>query len=80
MKRAFLRGKIKTFTTGLRLLVINPFTILPPSNVSLYGDVSTVGFYLLGIRGNHLFPQDKYRLNYNLYFYSFPIFYIIKEC
>ena len=42
------------------------------SNVSLYGDVSTVGFYLLGIRGNHLFPQDKYRLNYNLYFYSFP--------
>ena len=49
-------------------------TILPPSNVSLYGDVSTVGFYLLGVRGNHLFPQDKYRLNYNLYFYSFPIF------
>ena len=46
-------------------------TILPPSNVSLYGDVSTVGFYLLGIRGNHLFPQEKYRLNYNLYFYSF---------
>ncbi len=34
-------------------------TILPPSNVSLYGDVSTVGFYLLGVRGNHLFPQEK---------------------
>ena len=50
-------------------------TILPPSNVSLYGDVSTVGFYLLGVRGNHLFPQDKYRLNYNLYFYSFPSLY-----
>ena len=28
-------------------------TILPPSNVSLYGDVSTVGFYLLGVRGTH---------------------------
>ena len=41
-------------------------SILPPSNVSLYGDVSTVGFYLLGVRGNHLFPQEKYRLNYNL--------------
>lgn len=50
-------------------------TFLPPSNVSLYADVSTVGFYLLGVRGNHLFPQDKYRLNYNLYFYSFPSFY-----
>ncbi|WP_273162133.1 BamA/TamA family outer membrane protein [Bacteroides fluxus] len=50
-------------------------TLLPPSNVSLYGDISTVGFYLLGVRGNHLFPQDKYRLNYNLYFYSFPSLY-----
>lgn len=47
-------------------------TILPPSNVSLFGDISTVGFYLLGIRGTHIFPQDKYRLDYTLYFYSFP--------
>lgn len=46
-------------------------TILPPSNISLYGDVSTVGFYMLGVRGAHLFPADKYRFNYNLYFYSF---------
>lgn len=50
-------------------------TILPPSNVSFYGDVSTIGYYLLGVRGNHLFPHDKYRLNYNLYFYSFPSLY-----
>lgn len=48
---------------------------LPPSNISLYGDVSTVGFYMLGIRGTHLFPADKYRFNYNLYFYSFPSLY-----
>ena len=47
-------------------------TILPPSNISFYGDVSTIGYYLLGVRGNHLFPHDNYRLNYNLYFYSFP--------
>lgn len=47
-------------------------TLLPPSNVSLFGDISTVGFYLLGIRGTHIFPQDKYRLDYTLYFYSFP--------
>lgn len=50
-------------------------TILPPSKVSLYGDVSTIGFYLLGIRGTNLFHKDKYRLNYNLYFYSFPSLY-----
>lgn len=47
-------------------------TILPPSNVSLFGDVSTVGFYMLGIRGTHIFPQDKYRADYTIYFYSFP--------
>ncbi len=47
-------------------------SLLPPSNVSLYSDVSTVGFYLLGIRGNHLFPQGRYRLDYTLFFFSFP--------
>ncbi len=46
-------------------------TITPPSNVSLYGDLSSVGFYLIGIRGYHIFPEDRYRLNYKLYFYSF---------
>lgn len=47
-------------------------TTVMPSNVSLYGDVSTVGFYLLGIRGNNIFPDDKMRLEYNVNFYSFP--------
>lgn len=47
-------------------------TIPPPSNVSLFGDVSTVGFYMLGVRGTHIFPHDKYRADYTLYFYSFP--------
>lgn len=47
-------------------------TLLPPSNVSLFGDVSTIGFYMLGIRGTHIFPQDKYRADYTIYFYSFP--------
>lgn len=47
-------------------------TILPPSNVSLFSDVSTVGFYMLGIGGTHIFPQDKYRADYTVYFYSFP--------
>ena len=47
-------------------------SLLPPSNVSLFSDISTVGFYLLGIRGTHIFPQDRYRLLYTLYFFSFP--------
>ena len=47
-------------------------SILPPSNVSLYGDVSSVGFYMLGDRGNHIAPKGRYRIDYHLYFYSFP--------
>lgn len=45
---------------------------LPPSNISFYSDVTTTGFYLLGIRGNTIFPEDKYRLRANIYFFSFP--------
>ena len=47
-------------------------SILPPSNVSLYGDVSSVGFYMLGVRGNNIAPKGRYRIDYHLYFYSFP--------
>lgn len=47
-------------------------SITTPSNISLYGDISTVGFYLIGIRGNHIFTHDRNRIDYNLYFYSFP--------
>ena len=47
-------------------------TIQPPSNVSLFGDVSTVGFYMLGVRGTHIFPNDRQRIDHTVYFYSFP--------
>lgn len=47
-------------------------TLLTPSNVSLFGNVSTVGFYMLGVRGLHIAPRDRYRIDYTLYFYSFP--------
>lgn len=50
-------------------------TLAPPSNVSLFSDVSTVGFYMLGVRGMHLFPHDRMRADYTLYFYSFPSYY-----
>lgn len=47
-------------------------TVAIPSHVSLYGDITTSGFYMLGLRGNHIFPADRWRIEYNLYFYSFP--------
>lgn len=50
-------------------------TLRPPSNLSFYGDVSTVGFWLLGVNGTHVMPRDRHRFNYNLYFYSFPTYF-----
>lgn len=50
-------------------------TITPMSMVGLYGDLSTTGYYLLGIKGYHLFPLERYRINYKIYFYSQPNYY-----
>lgn len=47
-------------------------TLENPSNVSLYGDVATTGYYLIGLRGDHLIKNDARRFSYDLYFYSFP--------
>ena len=48
---------------------------MQPSNVTLFANISTVGFYMLGLKGNNLFPEDNYRLNYTAFFYSFPSYY-----
>ncbi len=45
---------------------------IPPSNVSLFGDITTTGFWMLGVRGNTLFKGEKYRLDFTTYFFSFP--------
>ncbi len=47
-------------------------TVTPPSNISLYGDISTAGFWMIGLRGDHRFTGDRRRIDYNVYFYSFP--------
>lgn len=45
---------------------------LPLSNLSLFGDVTTSGFLVIGLRGNNIFPKEKYRFDYSLYVYTFP--------
>lgn len=47
-------------------------SLLPQSNISLFGDITTKGFLMIGLRGNNIFPQRKYRLDYKLYLYTFP--------
>lgn len=47
-------------------------SLTPISNISLFGDITTTGFYLIGVRGNNIFRNANWRIDYNLYFYSFP--------
>lgn len=46
-------------------------TLLPPSNTSLYGDITTASYYKIGLRGTHIFPHDRYRIDYDISFDSF---------
>ncbi len=50
-------------------------TLMPQSNVSLFGDITISGFYVVGIKGDNLFPKDRYRLSYRLYTMSFPSYF-----
>ncbi len=45
---------------------------IPPSNVSLFGDVASTGFYMLGVRGNTFFKSGRIRFDYRTYFLSQP--------
>ena len=42
------------------------------SNASLYSDVSTKGFLMIGLRGNTFLPHRHYRIDYRLYVNTFP--------
>ena len=45
-------------------------TLLQPSNVSLFADLTTAAHFKVGIRGEHIAPQDLYRLDYEIDFES----------
>ncbi|MCI1720452.1 MAG: hypothetical protein LKM37_05490 [Bacteroidales bacterium] len=47
-------------------------SLTSPSNVAIFGNISTSGFFSLGIRGNNFFEEDRNRIDYELKFYSFP--------
>ena len=41
-------------------------TISQPSNVSIFGDITTKSSYTVGIFGTHVFPYDKGRIDYEI--------------
>lgn len=44
----------------------------PLSELDIYAEGSVTGFYNVGIRGQHIFRNDKFRINYNVNFCHFP--------
>jgi len=44
--------------------------LTPESNVAIYADATTSMFFKLGIRGTHIFKNDKARLKYDVNFAS----------
>lgn len=45
---------------------------ISPSNVSLFGDITTSGSYVIGIQNNTIFPDEKYRIDIKAFFSSIP--------
>ncbi len=45
---------------------------LPKSNVSVFANASIAGMLSLGVRGNNFLPHDKYRLDYQVFVFTFP--------
>ncbi|MDE6207751.1 MAG: outer membrane protein assembly factor [Muribaculaceae bacterium] len=45
-------------------------TVAPPSDVAIYADATTSMFFKLGVRGNHIMPGDRARLQYDVNFAS----------
>lgn len=47
-------------------------TDLSPSNVAIYSNFSTSGFYGIGVRNNTIFPRGEYRIDGDVGFSSLP--------
>ncbi len=70
----FIPGPNYSATTGLGLGLLGTATYsadrsdatLPRSNASVYSNMTTGGFFMVGLRGNHIFPKQRYQLDYKL--------------
>ena len=45
---------------------------LPLSNMSIFANLTTEGLFMVGVRGNNIFKDEKYRLDYSTYVFTFP--------
>lgn len=47
-------------------------SLIPPSNLGIFGKVSTKGFAEIGVQGTHISPENTYRLTYSTEFFADP--------
>lgn len=76
---SILGGPHYSSSTSLSLAVIaaglyhgGPRETTPLSEMSVYAQGSIKGMYDVGVRGHHIFRNDKFRINYDLNFCHFP--------
>lgn len=70
----FIPGPNYSATTGFGLGFLGTATYsadrtdatLPRSNASIYSNMTTGGFFMVGLRGNHIFPHEKFQLDYKV--------------
>ncbi len=70
----FMPGPNYSSTTGLGLGLLGTATYsadrndptLPRSNAAVYSNMTTAGFFLVGLRGTHIFPRQRYQLDYKV--------------
>lgn len=76
---SFLGGPSYSSATSVELAVIaagvyrtGPKATTPLSELDVFAEGSITGFYNIGTRGHHSFPNDKVRINYHANFCHFP--------
>lgn len=79
----FIPGPNYSSTTGLGLGLFGTATYsadrtdptLPRSNASVYSNMTTAGFFVVGLRGNHIFPHENFQLDYKVNLSTFSTSY-----
>ncbi len=50
-------------------------SLTPLSDAAIYAQVSTTGYYQVGIRGVHIGPENRWRIPYDVSFESYPTYF-----
>lgn len=79
---SFLGGPSYSSSTSFEIAVIAAGlyksrydSLTPRSDISVFAEVSVIGMFNVGVRGSHVFPEDRMRINYDGNFTRFPSYF-----